>query len=113
MAVFNGGVDVAAQFTGLPFDHLVFTGSTNVGRIVMRAAAENLTPVTLELGGKSPALIHPDFPVKEAARRLAFGKTRKTIRATGNTPRTTCCKPNRNRSRNYGKKAEQKATVTS
>ena len=75
VAVINGDVDVAAQFTRLPFDHLVFTGSTNVGRTVMRAAADNLTPVTLELGGKSPAIIHPDFPVKEAAKRLAFGKT--------------------------------------
>ena len=70
----GGDVDVATAFTQLPFDHLVFTGSTQVGRIVMRAAADNLTPVTLELGGKSPAIIHPDFPVAEAARRLAFGK---------------------------------------
>lgn len=75
VAVVNGDVDVATRFTSLPFDHLVFTGSTNVGRIVMRAAAENLTPVTLELGGKSPAIIHPDYPIKEAAKRLAFGKT--------------------------------------
>ncbi len=75
VAVINGDVDVATSFTSLPFDHLVFTGSTDIGRIVMRAAAENLTPVTLELGGKSPALIHPDFPAREAAKRLAFGKT--------------------------------------
>jgi len=75
VAVVNGDVELAAQFTALPFDHLVFTGSTNVGRIVMRAAAEHLTPVTLELGGKSPAILHPEFPVREAARRLAFGKT--------------------------------------
>ena len=74
VTVVNGGVDVATQFTNLPFDHLVFTGSTQVGRIVMRAAAENLTPVTLELGGKSPAIIHEDFPVREAAKRIAFGK---------------------------------------
>ena len=73
--VANGGVEVATKFTQLPFDHLVFTGSTNVGRMVMRAAAENLTPVTLELGGKSPAIIHPDYPAREAARRIAFGKT--------------------------------------
>jgi len=70
-----GDVDVGRAFTRLPFDHLVFTGSTPVGRIVMKAAAENLTPVTLELGGKSPAVIHPDFPVDEAARRIAFGKS--------------------------------------
>ncbi|UTW56501.1 coniferyl aldehyde dehydrogenase [Kordiimonas sp. SCSIO 12610] len=70
----NGDVDVATEFTKLPFDHLVFTGSTQVGKIVMKAAAENLTPVTLELGGKSPAIIHDSFPIEEAANRIAFGK---------------------------------------
>lgn len=74
VAVVNGGVEVATEFTKLPFDHLVFTGSTQVGKIVMRAAAENLTPVTLELGGKSPAIIHGDFPMEEAASRIGFGK---------------------------------------
>ncbi|WP_120500131.1 coniferyl aldehyde dehydrogenase [Roseovarius sp. EL26] len=74
VSVVTGDVDVATAFTALPFDHLVFTGSTQVGKIVMRAAAENLTPVTLELGGKSPAIIHEDFPIQEAAKRLAFGK---------------------------------------
>lgn len=74
VVVVNGDVEVATEFTKLPFDHLVFTGSTQVGRIVMRAAAENLTPVTLELGGKSPAIIHDSFPIEEAAKRIAFGK---------------------------------------
>jgi len=74
VAVVNGGVDVARQFTSLPFDHLLFTGSTRVGRDVMRAAAEHLTPVTLELGGKSPVIVTPDFDVAEAARRIMFGK---------------------------------------
>ena len=74
VTVHTGGVDVATEFTKLPFDHLVFTGSTQVGKIVMRAAAENLTPVTLELGGKSPAIIHESFPIEEAANRIAFGK---------------------------------------
>lgn len=74
VTVVNGGVDVASEFTKLPFDHLVFTGSTQVGRMVMKAAAENLTPVTLELGGKSPVIIHEDFPIEEAANRIAFGK---------------------------------------
>ncbi len=74
VTVITGGVEVATAFTRLPFDHLVFTGSTQVGKIVMRAAAENLTPVTLELGGKSPAIIHPDFPLDEAAKRIGFGK---------------------------------------
>jgi len=74
VAVINGGVDVAKHFTGLPFDHLLFTGSTRVGRDVMRAAAENLTPVTLELGGKSPVIVTSDFDLGEAARRIMFGK---------------------------------------
>lgn len=74
VAVINGEVDVAAAFSSLPFDHLLFTGSTSVGKHIMRAAAENLTPVTLELGGKSPCLIGQDFPMKDAVERIAFGK---------------------------------------
>ena len=74
VTVVTGGVEVATEFTKLPFDHLVFTGSTQVGKIVMKAAADNLTPVTLELGGKSPVIIHKDFPINEAASRIAFGK---------------------------------------
>lgn len=75
VAVIEGDVDISTAFTQLPFDHLVFTGATNVGKLVMAEAAKNLTPVTLELGGKSPALIHPEFPIAEAAKRLAFGKS--------------------------------------
>ncbi|MCL1635051.1 coniferyl aldehyde dehydrogenase [Luteimonas sp. SX5] len=74
VAVAFGGADIAAEFAALPFDHLVFTGSTAVGRKVMMAAAQNLTPVTLELGGKSPAIVCPDFPIELAAARLATGK---------------------------------------
>jgi coniferyl-aldehyde dehydrogenase len=74
IAVITGGVEIARSFTSLPFDHLFFTGSTAVGRQVMRAAAENLTPVTLELGGKSSAIVCPDYPVEKAARSIAFGK---------------------------------------
>jgi len=74
VAVINGGVEVAQAFAGKPFDHLLFTGSTAVGRQVMRAAAENLTPVTLELGGKSPAIVAPGFPIDVAARRIMLGK---------------------------------------
>jgi coniferyl-aldehyde dehydrogenase len=74
VAVVRGGVDVARDFSSLPFDHLLFTGSTTVGREVMRAAAANLTPVTLELGGKSPAVVGADFPLEKAARSIAFGK---------------------------------------
>ena len=62
------------DFTALPFDHIVFTGSPAVGRVVMRTAADNLTPVTLELGGKSPALVARGYPLAEAARSIAHGK---------------------------------------
>ncbi|HEX5664001.1 MAG TPA: aldehyde dehydrogenase family protein, partial [Xanthomonadaceae bacterium] len=74
VAVALGDAEVAAAFAALPFDHLVFTGSTAVGRKVMAAAARNLTPVTLELGGKSPAIVCEDFPLELAAARLATGK---------------------------------------
>jgi coniferyl-aldehyde dehydrogenase len=74
VATIIGGADVASAFAALPFDHLFFTGSTAVGRKVMAAAAQNLTPVTLELGGKSPAIIAPDYPVETAAERIAAGK---------------------------------------
>lgn len=74
VAVAAGGAELAGAFAGLPFDHLVFTGSTAVGRKVMAAAAPNLTPLTLELGGKSPAIICADYPVEQAAARLATGK---------------------------------------
>ena len=62
-------------FTSLPFDHIVFAGSPNVGKIVMRTASENLTPVTLELGGKSPAIVMRDYPLADAAKRITHGKT--------------------------------------
>ena len=62
-------------FTSLPFNHIVFTGSPAVGRIVMRTAADNLTPVTLELGGKSPAVVTRNYPVGDAATRITHGKS--------------------------------------
>ncbi len=74
VAVVLGGVEVGRAFARLPFDHLLFTGATSVGRDVMHAAAENLTPVTLELGGKSPAIVSASVPLEEAAERIAFGK---------------------------------------
>jgi coniferyl-aldehyde dehydrogenase len=74
IAVIEGDSDVARAFVALPFDHLLFTGSTSVGREVMRSAAETLTPVTLELGGKSPALVTADTDLDAAAAALAFGK---------------------------------------
>lgn len=75
VAVITGGVDISAAFSRLPFDHLLFTGSTAVGKQVMRAAAENLTPVTLELGGKSPAIIADDIPLQDIVERLCFAKS--------------------------------------
>ncbi|MCD4501502.1 coniferyl aldehyde dehydrogenase [Chromobacterium vaccinii] len=74
LAVVNGGPELAQAFVRLPFDHLLFTGSTTVGRHVMRAAAENLTPVTLELGGKSPALVARGANLKRAAEAIVAGK---------------------------------------
>ena len=74
VTVVTGGPETGAAFASLPFDHLLFTGSTRVGKLIMRSASENLTPVTLELGGKSPALVHPDFPAQTAAARIMAGK---------------------------------------
>ncbi len=74
VAVVTGGPDVAAAFTAAPFDHLVFTGSTAVGRKVAEAAAKNLTPVTLELGGKSPAILDLSAQFDKAVPRLVWGK---------------------------------------
>ncbi|MCB1177240.1 MAG: aldehyde dehydrogenase family protein, partial [Leptospiraceae bacterium] len=74
VAVFNGGQEVAELLTELPFDHIFFTGSTRVGKIIMEKAAKNLSSVTLELGGKSPVIIDPDSDLKTAAERIAWGK---------------------------------------
>lgn len=75
VAVVTGEADVGAAFARLPFDHLMFTGSTHIGKLVMRAAAENLTPVTLELGGKSPAIVADDIPLEDVVDRLCFAKS--------------------------------------
>ena len=74
LAVIQGGAAVAGEFAALPFDHLFFTGSTAIGRKVALAAARNLTPVTLELGGKSPAIFGAGGDLAEYARRLVVGK---------------------------------------
>ncbi|HJM52137.1 MAG TPA: coniferyl aldehyde dehydrogenase [Alphaproteobacteria bacterium] len=74
VAVVTGGVTLGEVMAGLPFDHLLFTGSTRVGRLVMRAAAANLTPLTLELGGKSPVIVAPGFDLERAARSIVAGK---------------------------------------
>jgi coniferyl-aldehyde dehydrogenase len=74
VSVVTGGAEVGERFSRLPFDHLLFTGSTRVGKLVMRAASENLVPVTLELGGKSPAIVGDSFPAETAAERILLGK---------------------------------------
>ncbi|MGE6630443.1 aldehyde dehydrogenase [Bacillus sp. NPDC077027] len=73
-AVVEGGVEVSTELLKLPFDYIFFTGSVGVGKIVMEAAAKHLTPVTLELGGKSPCIVMPDANLKLAAKRIVFGK---------------------------------------
>jgi coniferyl-aldehyde dehydrogenase len=72
--VTTGGPDIAEQFIALPFDHLLFTGSEAIGKKVMRAAAENLTPITLELGGKTPAILDSSAKLKDAAAAIVYGK---------------------------------------
>ncbi len=74
VAVIEGGVDVSTKLLEQRFDHIFFTGSTAVGKVVARAAAENLTPTVLELGGKSPAIVAPDADLDVTAHRLAWGK---------------------------------------
>lgn len=74
VAVVEGGVEVSTRLLKHKFDYIFFTGSVSVGRIVMEAAAKQLTPVTLELGGKSPCIVHEDADLPLAARRIVFGK---------------------------------------
>ncbi|RUO22937.1 aldehyde dehydrogenase family protein [Aliidiomarina minuta] len=74
VAVLNGDASLATELLQLPFDHIFYTGGNRVGKIVMRAAAEHLTPVTLELGGKSPVLVSKKSDIKVTARRIAWGK---------------------------------------
>ena len=72
--MFTGGVEVGTAFSKLAFDHMIFTGATSVGRHIMRAAADNLVPVTLELGGKSPTIIGRSADKAKAGQRIALGK---------------------------------------
>lgn len=74
LAFFSGGPEVGKAFASLPFDHLLFTGATGIGRHILRAAADNLTPVTLELGGKSPVILGKSADVARATGRVATGK---------------------------------------
>jgi coniferyl-aldehyde dehydrogenase len=71
---YTGGPDVGQAFAGLPFDHLIFTGATGIGRHILHAAADNLTPVTLELGGKSPTIVGRSANSETATQRIALGK---------------------------------------
>lgn len=75
IAVVTGGPDVGQAFSGLAFDHIIFTGATSIGRQVMKAAAENLVPVTLELGGKSPVILGRSADLATSAARIMNGKT--------------------------------------
>lgn len=74
VVVLEGDARFAGVLTRMPFDHIFFTGSPTVGKMVMKAAAENLTPVTLELGGKSPAIVHLDANISKVASSITFGK---------------------------------------
>lgn len=73
--IFGGDVNIASAFSRLPFDHILFTGSTRVGKMVMQACSENLTPVTLELGGKSPVIVDEKIDINLAVERIVFGKS--------------------------------------
>ncbi|EQC42950.1 aldehyde dehydrogenase (NAD) family protein [Bacteriovorax sp. BSW11_IV] len=73
--IYGGDAAIAEAFTRLPFDHILFTGSTRVGKMVMKACSENLTPVTLELGGKSPVIIDDKIDMEMAVERVIFGKS--------------------------------------
>ena len=75
IAVFTGDPEVGASFSGLAFDHMLFTGGTAIAKHVMRAAAENLVPLTLELGGKSPVVVGKNYNIEDAAKRVMQGKT--------------------------------------
>ena len=74
-AVFTGDAEVGAAFSALPFDHLLFTGGTQIGKKVMKAASDNLVPVTLELGGKSPVIVDENADLSEVAKKVMRGKT--------------------------------------
>lgn len=74
LAFVSGGADVGKTFAELPFDHLLFTGATGIGRHILHAAADNLTPVTLELGGKSPVIVGRSADLSRATERIAMGK---------------------------------------
>ena len=75
IAVFVGDPEVGAAFSSLPFDHLIFTGGTSIAKHVMKSASDNLVPLTLELGGKSPVIVGDDVEMSDVAQRVMQGKT--------------------------------------
>jgi len=75
MVGITGGPEVGAEFAGLPLDHIIFTGGTNIGKHILQAASNNLTPCTLELGGKSPVIVSRSYDIKKAAERIMTGKS--------------------------------------
>ncbi len=96
LSVVTGGPEVAQAVCALPLDHLLFTGSTAVGRLVAKAAAETLTPVTLELGGKSPAIVCRDYDVRQRPRRSRRASS-STPGRPASRPITRWCRSNRSR----------------
>jgi len=74
IAIQEGGVETSQELLNIKFDHIFFTGGTKIGQIVMESAAKQLTPVTLELGGKSPCIVDKDIDLKETAKRITWGK---------------------------------------
>ncbi len=74
IAAIPGGVETSQALLAEKFDHIFFTGGTKIGKVIMEAAAKNLTPVTLELGGKSPCIVDDDIDLKETAKRITWGK---------------------------------------
>jgi coniferyl-aldehyde dehydrogenase len=81
LAVITGGPEIGAEFAAMPFDHLIFTGGTNIGKHILQAAAQNLTPCTLELGGKSPVIVSRFYDIEKAANRIMSGKALNTGQA--------------------------------
>ncbi len=75
IAIFDGGPEVGQAFSSLPFDHMIFTGATSIARHILAAAARNLVPVTLELGGKSPVVISRSADIEKSIGRIMLGKT--------------------------------------
>ena len=88
-AVVNGAVEETKALLDRPWGHILFTGSTRVGRLIATAAGRTLTPVTLELGGKSPLIVAPDYDLELAAKRILYGKCQ-NVGQVGASPMAGC-----------------------